>query len=207
MFTRRPSAEVRTNEVLFFRSCRCRRLPSVLFRPAIGKSADKPASRETVDLQNGVTSDVCGPHSGQPNIEIPFTSGQLNDVLKSLFNRPDYERRPNYGSGLRLDRTGGPATRRPAAAPLARAAAVLGVIRGARLDSQRNDGTLGPAYDVERKTRIAGGTTLEVDYLSLISENGDVRTMELAPGFSVQMRSVPPVPAPEPERGCKQGCQ
>src|SRR5439155_22050380 len=40
---------------------------------------------------------------------------------------------------------------------------------------------------VERKTRVAGGTTLEVDYLSLLTDSGELRTTELSPSFSVRL--------------------
>ena len=40
---------------------------------------------------------------------------------------------------------------------------------------------------MERKTRIAGGTTLEVDYIALLTDSGELRTTELTPAFSVRL--------------------
>jgi hypothetical protein len=45
----------------------------------------------------------------------------------------------------------------------------------------------GRLLSIERKTRISGGTTLEVDYLSLIADGGDLRTTEVSPSFSVRL--------------------
>jgi hypothetical protein len=45
----------------------------------------------------------------------------------------------------------------------------------------------GRLLSVERKTRMGGGTTLEVDYVSLITDNGELRTTELSPSFSVRL--------------------
>jgi hypothetical protein len=61
-------------------------------------------------------------------------------------------------------------------------------LRGARLEVRSGANTItGRLLSVERKTRIAGGTTLEVDYVSLITETGELRTTELSPSFSVRM--------------------
>jgi hypothetical protein len=66
--------------------------------------------------------------------------------------------------------------------------APTGALRGARLEVRSGPSVItGRLLSVERKTRINGGTTLEVDYLSLISDNGDVRTTELSPAFSVRL--------------------
>ena len=40
---------------------------------------------------------------------------------------------------------------------------------------------------MERKTRISGGTTLEVDYIALITDAGEVKTAEVSPSFSVRL--------------------
>jgi hypothetical protein len=40
---------------------------------------------------------------------------------------------------------------------------------------------------VERKTRVSGGTTLEVDLLALVSHSAEVRTVEITPAVSVRL--------------------
>ena len=61
-------------------------------------------------------------------------------------------------------------------------------MRGARLEVRNGTNVVtGRLFAVERKTRISGGTTLEVDYLSLITETGEVRTTEVSPSFSVRI--------------------
>ncbi len=40
---------------------------------------------------------------------------------------------------------------------------------------------------VERKTRVSGGTTLEVEVISLVTDAGEVREVELTPATSVRL--------------------
>jgi hypothetical protein len=64
----------------------------------------------------------------------------------------------------------------------------LSALRGARLEVKSGAATItGRLLSVERKTRMGGGATLEVDYLSLLSDNGELRTTELSPSFSVRL--------------------
>ena len=64
----------------------------------------------------------------------------------------------------------------------------LGALRGTRLEA-RNGTTVitGRLLSIERKTRMSGGTTLEVDYLALITDNGEIKTTEVSPSFSVRL--------------------
>ncbi len=130
-----------------------------------------------------------GPVTGQQDVAISFTSSQLNDVLKSLTVLDLNGGRiagVSYGSVA-------PASRQLGDLPLqlsdkATLTEFLGALRGARLEVRSGTNVItGRLLSVERKTRINGGTTLEVDYLSLISDNGDVRTTELSPAFSVRL--------------------
>ncbi|PYV39123.1 MAG: hypothetical protein DMG06_24020, partial [Acidobacteria bacterium] len=60
-------------------------------------------------------------------------------------------------------------------------------LRGARLEVRSGTTAItGRLLSTERKTRTGGGTTLEVEYVSLISGAGEVRTTELLPSFSVR---------------------
>ena len=122
-------------------------------------------------------------------VNIPFTSGQLNDVLKSLTVLDLGGGRitgVGYGSATPVDRQLGdlhlPMGEKSSLTEL------LGALRGARLEIKSGGSTItGRLLSIERKTRMGGGATLEVDYLSLLTENGDLRTTELGPGFSVRL--------------------
>ena len=123
------------------------------------------------------------------DVTIPFTSGQLNDVLKSLTVLDLNGGRitgVEYGSAAPMDRQLGDLR-----LPVGEKASLtdfLGTLRGARLEVRSGTSVVtGRLLSVERKTRIAGGTTLEVDYLSLITDNGELRTTELTPAFSVKL--------------------
>jgi hypothetical protein len=123
------------------------------------------------------------------DVTIPFTSGQLNDVLKSLTVLDLNGGRitgVEYGSAAPMDRQLGDL--RLPVGEKASLTEFLGALRGARLEVRSGTNTItGRLLSVERKTRIAGGTTLEVDYLSLIADNGELRTTELTPAFSVKL--------------------
>ena len=45
----------------------------------------------------------------------------------------------------------------------------------------------GRLLSVERKTRVSGGTTLEVDLATLVSDSGEVRSVEITPAVSVRV--------------------
>jgi hypothetical protein len=126
---------------------------------------------------------------GNQSVRVDFTSGQLNDVLQSL---------------TILDLSGGRIARvnYNSEAPLSQRLGALhlpleektdlakfyGALRGARL--QMRSGTMamtGRLLSVERKTRLSGGTTLEVDLATVVSDSGEVRSVELTPTVSVQL--------------------
>jgi hypothetical protein len=123
------------------------------------------------------------------DVTIPFTSGQLNDVLKSLTVLDLNGGRitgVEYGSAAPMDRQLGD-LRLPVGEKTS-LTEFLSALRGARLEVRSGTSTItGRLLSVERKTRIAGGTTLEVDYLSLITDTGELRTTELTPAFSVKL--------------------
>jgi len=123
------------------------------------------------------------------DVTIPFKSWQLNDVWKSLTVLDLNGGRitgVEYGSAAPMDRQLGDLR-----LPVGEKASLtdfLGALRGARLEVRSGTSVVtGRLLSVERKTRIAGGTTLEVDYLSLITDNGELRTTELTPAFSVKL--------------------
>ena len=127
-------------------------------------------------------------HDNQ-DVSIPFTSGQINDVLKTLTVLDLNGGRiagVGYGTSAPLDRQVGDL--RLPASDKTTLADFLGALRGTRLEA-RNGSTVitGRLLSVERKTRVAGGTTLEVDYISLITDSGEIKTTEVSPAFSVRL--------------------
>ncbi len=123
------------------------------------------------------------------DVTIPFTSGQLNDVLKSLTVLDLDGGRISgveYGSTAPVNRQLGdlrlPVGEKPSLTEF------LSALRGTRLEVRSGANIIsGRLLSVERKTRIAGGTTLEVDYVALLAGNGELKTTELSPAFSVRL--------------------
>ena len=132
-------------------------------------------------------------HLGQvrdnQDVAIPFTSGQLNDVLKTLTVLDLNGGRiagVAYGTSAPVDRQLGDL--RLPSSDKTTLAEFLGALRGTRLEA-RNGATIitGRLLSVEHKTRVSGGTTLEVDYISLITDAGEIKTTEVSPAFSVRL--------------------
>jgi hypothetical protein len=126
---------------------------------------------------------------GDQKVQIDFTSSQLNDVLQSL---------------TVLDLNGGriAGVNYNSEAPLSQRLGMLrlpleektdlskfyGALRGARLEVRSGAAiTEGRLLSVERKTRVSGGTTLEVDLATLVTDSGDVRSVEITPAVSVRL--------------------
>jgi len=126
---------------------------------------------------------------GKQDIAVTFTSGQLNDVLKSLTVLDLNGGRItgiSYGSQAPMEKQLGDLR-----IPLGEKTSLsefLSALRGARLEVRNAQSVVtGRLLSVERKTRISGGTTLEVDYISLVTDSGEVRTSEVSPAFSVRL--------------------
>jgi hypothetical protein len=146
--------------------------------------------KRVVLYKNGVGYfEHVGQVRGNQEVSIPFTSGQLNDVLKSLTVLDLGGGRitgVGYGSTAPVERQLGD-LRLPVGEKGSLTEFLAG-LRGARLEIKSGTASMtGRLLSVERKTRIAGGTTLEVDYVSLFTESGELRTTELAPGYSVKL--------------------
>jgi hypothetical protein len=155
------------------------------------ESAAKLPVRRVVLYKNGVGYfEHLGRVRGNQDVHIDFTSAQLNDVLKSL---------------TVLDLAGGRITGVDynSEAPLARRLATLrlalgekptvsdflGALRGARIEVRSTTGPAltGRLLSVERKTRSATNWTVETDEISLISDNGEVHSVDLNPTTSVRI--------------------
>jgi hypothetical protein len=149
--------------------------------------------RRVVLYKNGVGYfEHLGRVRGSQDVHVDFTSAQLNDVLKSL---------------TVLDLSGGRITGVDynSEAPLARRLATLrlslgerpttaeflGALRGARLEVRSGNGPLlaGKLLSVERKTRTGAGPgwTVETDEISLITDSGEVRSVDLNASTSVRI--------------------
>jgi hypothetical protein len=159
-----------------------------------GQPAPSPADnlpiKRVVLYKNGVGYfEHTGPVRDQQDVTISFTSGQLNDVLKSLTVLDLNGGRitgVGYGSASPVDRQLGD-LRLPVSEKTS-LSEFLGALRGARLEVRSGPTVItGRLLSIERKTRTGGGTTLEVDYLALITDSGEVKTTELTPAFSVRL--------------------
>jgi hypothetical protein len=162
-------------------------------REGASSTAAKLPVRRVVLYKNGVGYfEHLGRVRGIQDVHVDFTSAQLNDVLKSL---------------TVLDLSGGRITGVDynSEAPLARRLATLrlslgerpttaeflGALRGARLEVRSGTGPLltGKLLSVERKTRTGAGPgwTVETDEISLITDGGEVRSVDLNASTSVRI--------------------
>jgi Carboxypeptidase regulatory-like domain len=168
--------------------------PIVLFMlsafVAIAQEQSTFPIKRVVLYKNGVGYfEHLGPVQGSQNVTISFTSGQLNDVLKSLTVLDLNGGRVTgvgYGSAAPIDRQLGdlklPLTEKTSLTEF------LSALRGAKLEVRNGTAVVtGRLLSVERKTRMGSGATLEVDYVSLITDAGEVKTTEVSPGFSVKL--------------------
>ena len=129
-----------------------------------------------------------GKVTGDESVHIDFTSGQLNDVLKSLTILDLSGGRiagVDYNSEAPLSQLLG-ALRLPLGEKTS-VAEFLDALRGARLEVRGTPPISGRLLSVERKTRVSGGTTLEVEVISLVTDSGEVREVELSPATSVRL--------------------
>jgi hypothetical protein len=165
-------------------------------KAAVAESAARPARtdklpvRRVVLYKNGIGYfEHLGRVRGDQNVTIEFTSGQLNDVLKSLTILDLGKGRitgVNYNSDAPLARRLG-ALRLPLGEQTT-VAQFLGALRGARIEARIGTVVIaGRLLSVERKTRISGGTTLEVDYLSIVTDSGELRTVELSSAVTIRL--------------------
>src|SRR6202790_5195608 len=155
------------------------------------ESVAKLPVRRVVLYKNGVGYfEHLGRVRGSQDVHIDFTSAQLNDVLKSLtvldlaggrITGVDYNSEAPLARRL--------ATLRLALGERPSVSEFLGALRGARLEVR---GATGPALtgrllSVERKTRSATNWTVETDEISLITDSGEVHSVDLNPTTSVRI--------------------
>jgi Carboxypeptidase regulatory-like domain len=162
--------------------------------PAVEKTTDSAARlpvRRVVLYKNGIgyfehTARV----RGTQDLRIDFTTGQLNDVLKSLTAVDTGDGRISsvrYNStaplGERLK-----SLRLPFGLQTTNAD-FLNALRGARIEVRSGGASAtGKLLSVEKnRKQDARGNFTDVTEFSLISEAGDLRTFELAPATSVRL--------------------
>jgi hypothetical protein len=147
--------------------------------------------RRVVLYKNGVGYfEHLGRVRGSQDVHIDFTSAQLNDVLKSLTVLDLNGGRitgVDYNSEAPIARRLG--TLRLALSERPSVSEFLGALRGARIEVR---GPTGPAVtgkllSVERKTRNSANWTSETEEISLITDTGEVRTVDLNPATSVRI--------------------
>jgi hypothetical protein len=147
--------------------------------------------RRVVLYKNGVGYfEHLGHVRGSQDVHIDFTSAQLNDVLKSLtvldlsggrITGVDYNSEAPLARRL--------ATLRLALGEKPTTAEFLGALRGARVEVRGGSGAAltGKLLSVERKTRTGTNWTVETDEISLISDTGEVGSVDLNPTTSVRI--------------------
>jgi hypothetical protein len=156
-------------------------------------SAAKLPVRRVVLYKNGVGYfEHLGHVRGNQDVHVDFTSAQLNDVLKSLtvldlsggrITGVDYNSEAPLARRL--------ATLRLALGERPTTAEFLGALRGARLEVRSGNGPAltGKLLSVERKTRTGAGPgwTVETDKISVITDSGEVRSVDLNSSTSVRI--------------------
>ena len=147
--------------------------------------------RRVVLYKNGVGYfEHLGRIRGNQTVHVDFTSAQLNDVLKSLTALDLSGGRiigVDYNSEAPLSRR--LSTLRLALGEKPSMADFLAALRGARVEVR---GASAPAIagkllSVERKTRTGSNWTVETDEISLITDNGEVHSIDLNPATSVRI--------------------
>src|SRR6202000_549569 len=154
-------------------------------------SAGKLPVRRVVLYKNGVGYfEHLGRVRGSQDVHIDFTSAQLNDVLKSLTVldlNGGHITGVDYNSEAPLARRLG--TLRLALSERPSVSEFLGALRGARVEVR---GPAGPAItgkllSVERKPPNSANWTSETEEISLITDTGEIRTVDLNPTTSVRI--------------------
>ncbi|MGH9816526.1 MAG: carboxypeptidase regulatory-like domain-containing protein, partial [Candidatus Acidiferrales bacterium] len=158
---------------------------------ASGGEATRLPVRRVVLYKNGVGYfEHLGRVRGSGEVSIEFTSGQLNDVLKSLTTFDLSGGRitgVNYNSDAPLSRRLG-ALRLPLDQQTS-TVAFLNALRGAELQVRGGAGSFtGRLLSVERRERTdKNGQSTTVDDISLITDSGEMRIVELGPDVTVRV--------------------
>ena len=156
-----------------------------------GSESTRLPVRRVVLYKNGVGYfEHLGRVRGSQDVHVDFTSAQLNDVLKSLtvldlsggrITGVDYNSEAPLARRL--------ATLRLALGEKPTVAEFLGALRGARVEIRSGAGAAvaGKLLSVERKTRMGTAGSVEMEQISLISDAGEVRNVDLNTSTSVRI--------------------
>ena len=171
-------------------SQRATRAPVAAAAASDESTATKLPVRRVILYKTGVGYfEHLGRIQNDQSIRIDFTSGQLNDVLQSLTILDLNGGRivgVNYNSEAPLSQRLG--TLRLPLEETTDISKFYGALRGAKLEVVSGKTAItGRLLSVERKTRVSGGTTLEVDLATLVSDTGEVHSVELTPAVSVRL--------------------
>src|SRR6267154_2080298 len=158
---------------------------------ASSADAAKLPIRRVVLYKNGVGYfEHLGRVRGSQDVHVDFTSAQLNDVLKSLtvldlsggrITGVDYNSEAPLARRL--------ATLRLALGERPTVAEFLGALRGARVEIRSGAGAAvaGKLLSGEKKTRMGTAGSVEMEQISLISDSGEVRNVDLNTSTSVRI--------------------
>ena len=165
--------------------------------PAPGPARPEPAAvstrlpvRRVVLYKTGIGYfEHLGRVRDRQDVTIRFTSAQLNDVLKSL-TTIDLGRGQvtgiSYNSMAPLEQRLG-ALRLPLDQS-ATAAGVLGALRGARVEVTSGGATIaGRLLSAETTVRGTGAERVEVQGISIVTGDGEMRTFDLSPTVRVRI--------------------
>jgi hypothetical protein len=159
---------------------------------AAGETAGRLPVKRVVLYKNGVGYFE---HStrvrGTQDLNIDFTSAQLNDALKSL---TVVDLGDGRITGVRFNSVAPLSERlKTLRLPLGEQASLndlLGALRGTRVEVRNgSDGTIGKVLgiDVMKKFSAKPEQTEEVTVLTLVTDAGEVRSFDLGPGTSVRI--------------------
>jgi hypothetical protein len=153
--------------------------------------SDQLPIKRVLLFKNGVGFfEHLGTVRGNEPVSVGFTSGQLNDVLKSLTVLDLNGGRitgVSYGSAAPIERQ--MEQLRFPGGDKATLADFLGALRGTKVEVRNANGVItGRLLSVERRSRgAAGGSAVESDLVSLITDKGELRTAEISSAASVRL--------------------
>jgi hypothetical protein len=165
-------------------------VPGPVATPAAGQDAGRLPVKRVVLYKNGVGFfEHLGRVRGNQQVTIDFTSGQLDDVLKSL-TTVDLGKGKVTGISFNSD---DPASRKLGALSLpigedTTMPAFLGALRGARVEVQSGGVvTTGRLLSVEQRARTEGDKQVELREIALMTDAGELKTFDLNTRPSVRL--------------------
>ena len=157
---------------------------------AAGSAARLPVTR-VILYKNGVGYfEHAGEVRGSQDVNVDFTTAQLNDVLKSLTVLDLGKGRitgVSYNSNAPLERRLGSLHLAVGENPTT--AQFLDALRGARLEVRSgSESASGRLLSIdEREIPIKADQKITVDQISIVSDSGEVRVFDLTPATSVRV--------------------